>query len=476
MKKSNLSLAVLFMVLASCSQLDFDADISTPVLSQSASTSTYHVGMEDVKTLLNVWAKSNPNKSSYTIVPVVYANDTLLYVVNYGEDYGWTLISGDKRTPSVLACDQTGSFLLNKLDQGVAVWLDDLADRIYALKTTKDTISTGPDLALWANLEKLQLHQSGLRSSKIISPDEIDSEDGYWELIDVTSTALTPITIGPLLSTKWGQTSPWNTCVPYNKAYTSRCVTGCVSVSGAQMMYFFHSKFGVPVYSYSSGSCSGYSASSSDYNYGFSFSNPSATVWDDMDLRRVMNYSTGTYNITTGTHYAAILMGFVGYAIGMNYTESASSANTEDLGSLFSDNGISSSYGDYNSSTAKSSITNGIPVIVRADATRTNHKFLGIHLYYTYSDGHSWVIDGHETQRTLYTYTYEWYETGSDDELISIGTTKTETSTSYSYYFLMNWGSNGSWDSSRFTYTGSWTADTYNFQYNRKMLYGFSVD
>ncbi len=435
--------------------------------------------------MLGVWAKSDSSQSSYTIDPIVYHNDTLLYIVNFGKAKGWKIISGDKRTPCILALDHTGTFHIDKLAQGVATWLDDLANRIYALKTAEDTPSAGPDIELWENMEKFQRHLSGLKPLGIVDPGNMDSliivdpepEDGYWELVNITSTTFTPVTIGPLLSTQWGQDSPWNTCVPYNENFTSRCVTGCVAVSGAQMLYFFHHNFGVPTNSYSTGSCTGYSTSNSK-NYNFNFSNPNSTVWDNMALQREIEtiYPELTYSITTGTNYVAILMGFVGNTIGMNYTVSGSTANTEDLGSLFSNYGISSSFGDYNSSIVESSITNGIPVIVRADATRTEHNFLGVPLYYTYSDGHSWIIDGRETQPITYTYTYEWYGTEGNNSPGIIRGTKTETSTSNNYYFLMNWGGSGSGNSGRYTYSGDWDVNNYNFQYNRKMLYGFSAN
>lgn len=470
-------------MLFSCTQLDFDAPVNTKM--PKSTLVKFNVNIKNVNSLLSILDKGESYKNIENIEPIIYSGDTLLYIVNYKNDNGWRLISGDRRTPNTLASDSTGSFKMNELNPGVATWLDELSERIYALKKQGVADTTGADYKFWSNIDKFLSYKERLNNpSKVAAPIE---GQNYWQLVNVYAESLPSITIGPLTSTRWGQDSPWNQCVPLIRDGSKRCVAGCVALSGAQMLYYLHYHINKPVSMFSQGACYGWSDTDAS-SYGFSFSNSISTAWDLM--------ATNNYDWYRNSYNSSILIGYVGSQIGMKYTEKGSSANTSDLKNLYSSLGVNSVYAGYNSSIASNSISNNMPVIVRADTKDGYVTFLGINLWAKYT-GHSWIMDGIETRRTKYTYYYEWVGTGSGggvqpiqlvSKIISPNDpltpgTKTEEYISYSSYFIMNWGWSGSHNDGRFTYDNDWIINdtnangdpvTYNFIYSREMLYNFN--
>lgn len=330
------------------------------------------------------------------------------------------------------------------------------------------------DFTLWKNIDKFQESQARAsgksKVQKIISPDE---NDGYWELYNVTSTTLPTIQVGPLLPTKWGQSNPWNTCVPTGKGTTDRCVTGCVAVAGAQTLYFLHYNIGVPVNSFTVGSCFGYSHDKYDKNYAFSFSNPTSTSWDNM--------ARDSWDYSRSFDQSGILMGLIGMNIKMDYTLDESGAYTKDLVPYFNSIGINCSHKVYNSTEVRQSLQNRIPVILSA-RRREPKVILGITWGYKYK-GHAFVADGYETRQTKYTYYYTWvYGNGmqpmyAKSQKIPIidETYKTEEYISTSNLLMMNWGYDGNYDDGRYSYDGAWnTSSDRDYAYDREMIIGFS--
>lgn len=474
MKKIFYIFALVAFSFTSCQQLDFDEEFQTSSTKNSV-ISKFNVSLSDVNTLVDIMQKNESKKQLENIEPLAFNGDTMLYIVNYKENKGWRIISGDRRTTSVLASAEDGVFNLKEINPGVGNWLVELADNILALKHAGKQDTTMGDFILWKNIDKFQESQaraSGIsKVQKIISPDQ---NDGYWELYDVTSTTLPSTQVGPLLPTKWGQGNPWNTCVPTGKGTTQRCVTGCVAVAGAQTLYYLHYNIGVPVNAFTTGSCWGYSNSKSDYNFGFSFSNPTATAWDNM--------ARDSWDFSRNTDLGGILMGWVGMNIKMNYTLDASGANTEDLAPFYNSIGINCTYKDYNSTELFQNLQNRKPVILSAYATKEPVRVLWITWGYNYKDGHAFVADGYETRQTKFTYHYQWVNGNGTQPMyvksqripIIDESYKTEEYISTSNLLMINWGWNGSGDNGRYSYNGDWNAGGYNFQYKRSMIIGFT--
>lgn len=407
------------LVFSACNELDFHGEAQPQLV---AISKHFNVTIDDVKVYADIVSNSN-NYQISQIEPIVHERDTLAYIINYSQ--GWELISGDKRTPAVLAYDENGALTTNTANQGVLAWMDDMLGQIYMMRYFGKEDSSSINYQYWMNLTEN-------REPSILKSTTVNSEKSKHLEKSVI------IELDHLIETKWGQDPYFNKCVPYKRDYSGRCPAGCVAVAGAQMLYYLHYKLGVPSPMYSEGSCTGWSDGNTS-NYSFSFSNPTTTVWDQM--------AKYYWQSEAATSKSSILIGYVGYSVGMKYDDDGSSASTSDLvGSVFNAEGISCSYGDYDVYTILSNLNAHLPVVIRADGTKKRIFFIPY-----YRDGHSWIIDGYKIN-------------GSQT------------------YFRMNWGWFGSNDDTYFLATASgdsdWeiTADgeKYYFVHNRKIIHGFS--
>jgi len=478
-------LFILFVIslLTGCNKLDFNENIKMPT--KTTATTKFNVSLKSVNTLLGILGKNDSTKKIDKVEPIIHSGDTLLYIVNYQNNKGWKIISGDKRTANILASDNTGSFNIKDLKSNIAVWFDDLAEHIYALKLEGKADTTGVDYKLWTNIEKLQLYQNQSKGmNKVIQPAPI--EEGYWELVNITSDTLPPVQIGPLIQTKWGQNYPWNTCVPFTDANnTKRCKVGCTVVAGAQVLYYFHYKTGIPANAPEEGTCFGYSTNPGGIfdrtQVFFSFGNPNSSSWNNMATSAVFDQTSEAYLGSSGTNYSAIFLGYVGESMNTRFGENGSSNYVSDLINVIRTNGIWCNWEtDYNYSTVLANLANNVPVIVFANSHGLAQGFLGI--YYRINDiNHSWIIDGTITQTIKYTYYYQMINTGGGGGLLGpalvqplISDYKTEESYYTSTYLTMNWGTDGESDGGQYSLTDGWPVNSYNFCYDRTMVSGFS--
>ncbi len=465
-----LSLAGLIVLFASCERVDMDESLMDESAESSDSNINFNVSMAEAKQFASLFQSNMGNDSISSAEPVVYDQDTVMYLINYCKA-GWIMIAGDKRIEPVLSySDSTETISLASLNDGVFTWIDAAADNIYQLKQTNPMDTACAEYKLWSALapKDLAADETSLKKA---------APDGYWhrELINVTTTTSTS-GVGPLMTTKWGQGSPWNQCVPYSDAtYTNRCVTGCVAVATSQMMYWGHYHGGKPTWMFTTGYCSGYSKSKDNKNYAFSFSNGSTTVWDQMAI------SSGR----SGTNYVAILMGYVGQRLGMNYTGTASGADSDDVPGVLSPFGITCSKSGYDYNKVITNLNNNQPVYINGKRTRKDHKVLGVHLYYTYKDGHAWIIDGYEDNIVKYTYTYRYTWVGSNPPLEPLkaanyyeGQIVTTTSTSTTRYYRMNWGWDGSYNNGRFLASdkNTWKGSKPPYKYENNIIYNFNFN
>jgi len=462
--------------------MDYDAPFASNQPVQGGKTDAkFDVGLAAAKAFVEILNKDTSGvlkKGVKEITPVAHNGDTLLYIVNYENNKGWLVVSGDKRTHGILAYADEGSFETAKLNPGQMVWLDDLANQIYVLKTQAnmeaDTLAA--DYRLWNNIETYMANTANLQFSTGNPPSlptiPLDPNSIPWELAGITTQELPATQVGPLLQTKWGQGYPWNTCVPTVAPNSiTRCPTGCGAVAAAQMLYYLHYKLGVPAVMYSSGYCNGSvgTLESMMHLYGFSFDNPTTTTWDLM----AKCYSTP---INVATDRVAVLMGYVGQQIKTTYTGNGSGSYLDDVANFFSAQGIKCDSKGYNSSEVLTSLRNNMPVIVRADSRKIDHGIVGIDFWTEYTDGHAWVIDGYENKNIKYTYRYEWFDKTATTTGPTPYYTKTEEEIiTTPNYFYMNWGYDGHWDDGRYTFDGLWNANDGDHQYRREMIINFAL-
>lgn len=275
-----------------------------------------------------------------SITPMGDTQKPSYYIVNYKNNAGYVLLSGDDRTDPVLAYSTSGNFIINNEDMptGLLEWMNNADEQIKEVRTSNDLKvklrNSNPEI----NQQKIILVQRAFNNEQeeIGSiPDDPEPCIGWSE------------TKGPLLKTQWGQGTGYNNflggnCSNYsNKKYP----TGCVATAIAQIMkYHQHPKF---------------------YN------------WSGMPDTR-------------GSDETSQLMQHIGRFLNMDYGCSGSSANTSDVPDVFKHTFSykSASYSGYNYETVVREIASGYPVILSG-----GRKSDG--LLPTYKDGHAWVCDGY---------------------------------------------------------------------------------
>lgn len=451
------SLLALWAVLLSCDTYEDFGTLDEPSRDSLNVEANLNVSMADVLKVVRQGGLGVRTKSTNPdVTPIVFENDTLLYVANLNP--GWQVISGDKRTPIILAYSEEGSFD-QEANPYQAVWLDQMARDISNVKRSDDENLNPEYVRLWSVVD-------GTNETDL-APLE---EGGHWELIKRNPLPNQETTGPHLIQTTWGQSAPWNERVPYADNSSEKCLAGCVAISGAQMMYFLHNKLGVPAEMYSTGGYVG----NADTNPAFG--NLSSDIWSRMGLNTSASASAKSNS--------AILIAYMEHAVDMNYGLDGSNSDTKKLVDVFSDWGISSRYTDFDATLAYSSIRKGMPVIVRANGDRTN-LFLGI--LYKYEDGHSWIIDGYKTVKVSTERTFEWvsddldsYERDPDGNIIGgSGIFKTDVISTTSEYFRMNWGWGGAFNNDFYLLGGDWLVpgdegDPSNFIYSRSMIIDFA--
>ena len=509
MKTKALFLWVLTAALAGCVQLEEpngpaslqddrshesppNSDLIWDCLSRQMETGelSYRVTAREAMILADILEE---DIDDYEIEYLTHEADTLMYILNSSN--GWKLLSSDKRTQPVLAYGENGTFSIDSLNPGEALWLDELAEELYGLAHDEETVESEEEYVeeadpTWVNLAPAM-------ASSDIYPD------GEW-IREKTKTYSTFHEVEPLTKTKWGQRAPWNQCCPWVSS-KQRAKAGCVAIAGAQMLYYLHYLWGVPATMYTNGYCIG---TPSNYQYGFS--NPTAEAWDQMAKKEG---DPGAFN-------SSILIGFVGFSVDMDYGASSSEAKTKKLNELFDDQGIYSTYKDYKPQTVFQQLDKGIPVILRANGSRTN-RFLG--LIYTYENGHAWIVEGYRKEYRITETVYRWYsyyerpdaeedwevgnpppgkgdekeevEEAEDEEveeedenngnptpaalalrngsrpIYATDQTSVVKSTELTgQFWYMNWGWNGDYHKKHYAVTGHWAEEGDTYRWKRKML------
>lgn len=431
-------------------------EIEKPSALEDSIYNEFFIPYIDALTYAAIHCRGKNAKEFDTIVPMTDGVDTLMYLVQYQN--GWDIIAADKRGPLVIAMSDEGKFEASDTLIGFYAYLE--AQKQY-LKSMRSVAEHDPDseaYRFWS-----MLHPKNNSQARLVG------DEGYWQLYDTETETVTRES-GHLIPTRWGQNEPWNTFTPYNSDDPeTRCAVGCVAVAGAQMLYYLHQTLGCPQTMYTSAVCVG-----DNNNYTIIFSNETTSAWDNMAL-------TIYDNSSARKKQSAILMAYVGNAVGMDYG-SDSGAKTKKLKDFFNGLGISCTFENYNSTTAWNSLINNMPVIISAKTLTDEFPFYG---------GHAWIMDGWKTVTTCYTYYYGWLPTPQSGSTITPGPmqpvpnpgdlpiyteTRTELSVTQTKTVLMNWGWDNSYNNIYCSLEGAWSPySSVSFQYLKKMLHGFRV-
>lgn len=172
----------------------------------------------------------NSGKTVENITPVKGSNgQSAYYIINYKEG-GFTIISADKRTMSIMSYSETGKFKTDIVPEGLDQWLFSAKKMVDSVRTT-NTKYTGQDT--------VSRNSMLVTPNKLLPPkDPIDPENCPWTTVEV----------GPLVQTHWGQAGDgygnyYNTNCPFlncsvNTNTNGHAYTGCTTTSVAQIIKF----------------------------------------------------------------------------------------------------------------------------------------------------------------------------------------------------------------------------------------------
>lgn len=198
-------------------------------------------------------------------------NTPLLYIVNYGQNNGYVIISASKNTPPILAYSDNGKFEVSE-DCPAAIYLDEFKEGIKVAKQCgSDTLRLKYALQ-WAAYEKKDLAENttralsyemqqkleqevayreslgyiylgGLSAAQYYLPSETyelllkqmkDCTDPQYDYMETTQLFIKSYdyeVIDKMLKTEWSQREPFNVDTKYGLA-------GCVPIAVAQIAYF----------------------------------------------------------------------------------------------------------------------------------------------------------------------------------------------------------------------------------------------
>ena len=291
----------------------------------------FSIGITDIYDYVRVQKGLERTKGDeISIEPYIVDRDTVLFLVNF-ED-GWELLSADRRAPKTFAMSDKGHFSFSGLSDvpPLHALFDRFAQNIAILKRN-------PSIAISDNFNDTWDTAS------------IRSFDDDWELESETIIAETDSIQNHLTITRWGQGSPWNCRSPYsNSSLSTHCVTGCVPVAMAQLLYYLHDNNGYPTHAYGESSTTRYIPDGVSYivlqpqDVSFDATTYLTSTWNNMPLS---SSDSGSFaSVST-------LMTQLGLYVSAKYYTNMTSAYTSSiapaLANYFSISSIGSSLIDY---------------------------------------------------------------------------------------------------------------------------------
>ena len=431
------------------------ADISSDVTEEEAQ----NVAAQFAGAVPTLQSTRSISSKPCTITPVTNAGgDILMYIVSYGKGNGYAVVSGTKKCPSILAYSETGDFdatkggqsewlenakasISQRIADGQAKWnIDWMPYEESLLKPGQETTaySAGYSLGWWRHQTMTEEQNKNLPSTSNIFLNTYCSLNDLSRYVSVSDTYFSYLisetealgyqktdifahvvvydknaSMGPLLTTSWHQKSPYID-------YAKEGALGCTTVAIGQLMYYYKQPAG---------------------------------------------YNWSAIGRTGSTEQQAFLKE-IGKRIGFDYSEylEERSAPTEDMIRVLKSYNYAISTSDKtNYSSMVSSIVSTGPFIARG--TRADGK------------GHAWVIDGYQ-DKGQYIYVYIYAPTGRKPSNNMFTENPYQYQSGYNiqdsttkYYFHMNWGWEGNYNS--WNIAGDFTPKGKSYTFDAKNFYIF---
>lgn len=461
----SISFCIVFVVLSACNQSfcpesfqisDGSASLVTKAIQDVSFQGNDDYSVTDADVIAYLHFKELSAKSDgqtinvVSIIPFCTDSGTSIgYFINYSD--GWELLSGDKRTPSILAMSPLGRIEPNCLPSEILSWFNQIAFKVLALKASSFTNSSHQsNLVFWEALGTaprfISTQYEKKEPTRSVGDPIIDPLlPGHWELVNVWTGWHLIEDIPHLTQTNWHQDSPYNNFSPErNQNYTGRAPAGCLAIAGAQLLYYYHYKCGVPEYAPSQGSVTGVVNGYIQQQ----FWGESSTIWDSMQAI---------------PDSAAFLIGSIGKAVHMHYGNVVSQAHLDSLVTcVMNPLSISSTYySSYNKYAVIESLRSENPVLIRAGTNSGDVDY-----------GHIFLIDLYKKYQRRTTYEYLYVYDIDPEEMQPLAPSYFE----YEYHDLfydmigMNWGLGGSYNQILFEDDDSWVvSNPPGYDYNKRM-------
>ena len=398
----------------------------------------YQLNIQDLHAFINYLSKHEHYKGNtiQSWQAINHNGKTVFYAINF--EHGWLVISSDKRGPIVLAKNEEGSFETEYKHDEVQSWFETMADQIVQRIEDPDSYYT--------NLSKVNIRNENLCLDfwRAINADQsflkqvVSKESNKLELLSLSQVRDIPVTyesVDHIIDVYWSQREPFNLYCPLIAAdSTRRCPAGCAPVAVAQTAYYLHSKINHPSSSPTWGNCSGWYG-----NYTQSFANFSSDTWSDMS------------ESSDPSGYAALLIGYLGKEMQVNYTDTLTTTTFAKMHSIFGSHfGINYQTGNYDMDVVYSNLRSRLPVICAA--------------YKLTSQGyvrHAFIIDGYES--CIFMSRFEYADSTGNTKLVVTLSEPEMTDV------RINWGLGTIGRNTYYAVTGTWMG----FDNNKEIVYNF---
>jgi len=428
--------------------------------------SAFFVSENDLDSYLK-FKKLSQKKEELTVVDIAPITDESGYIWAYAINYseGWELISADKRYHPVIAQSPVGYFEYEKQIDPIAEWLGSYSEDINLLRYSENSSEVFTESAFeqmasyqefWDIITANQDYiEANLNKTKALP----GTGGGEWVLVDVIVDTVGYQRVDHLITTHWHQDTPYNSFCPltsYSSLY--RVPAGCVAIAGAQMAYYLHEKIGLPAISPLNAYCVAQIPSSQGCYIAY---------WGDPQMY-VSNFSSTAWNdMASDDDVIAALIAHVGICASMSYGDSGSEAYTNNLSSYFWGNNILCIWDQLNNSTYSDlygNILNGLPVV--ADATS---YVIGA------SGGHAFIIDGYKNLRVRISTLYTWVPDNPQTPQFYDDRIEIMYTLPFDHQITMNWGwgNDYPYDAGWYSTAGDWHVASYEYDFNRHILYNF---
>ena len=478
MNNKNLLAFLSFLLIGCAEQYNFSVESEcnneavifvsselTRSFSNSDSNSVYFVTEKDLDSYIK-YKRLSLKKDELDVDSITSvtdkSGDVWAYSINYSD--GWELISADKRYPPIIAHSPVGHFKFEEQIEPITEWLGSVSEDIKLLRRSENlseifTESSFEQMASYQEFWKMiTANPDYIEDNRIKTRVHYDP-DGRWELTDVVIDTVEYQRVDHLITTHWHQDSPYNAFCPL-KSYSStyRAPAGCVAIAGAQTAYYLHGKINLPAISPLNAYCVAQIPTSPGYYTAYSgdpqmyVSNFSSTAWNDM---------------TFDDNVIAALIAHVGICVSMRYEDWGSGAYTNNLISYFWGKNVLCVWGQLNNgsySDLYENILNGLPVVAAATS-----YVIGA------SGGHAFIIDGYKNERVRITTIYSWVPTNPQNANYYEEQIQITYRPPINHQITMNWGWGNSYpyDAGWYSTAGDWHVSSYEYDYDRRILYNF---